>query len=159
MFFGGDKTEDGLDERFADSIKLFEYAYNNFNLTHLKSAGDTVKTVEIKNGTKDTRNLSLNVKDEINVVNNIETDVKSITPTISLNEPLLAPINEGDIVGKITYKIDDVEYSSVLTAGNTVEKKMSLSLILIIIGAVLLVFAGIIMPRNKRKSRKRRYKR
>lgn len=152
-------TDDGLSIRFLDSIELFEYAYNNYTLTKVKEADSIIKTIEIKNGTKETKNLDLHIQDSITVVNNKKIDATTVLPEISLNENLLAPINKGDVVGTIKYTVDDIEYNSNLIAGSSVEEKSNISIYLIIAGTVLLIFATVIMPKKNKKSRKRRYKR
>ena len=110
----------------------------------------------IKNGTKETKNLDLHIQDSITVVNNKKINAAEALPEISLNENLMAPINKGDVVGKIKYNIDGIEYSSNLLAGSAVEEKSNISIFLIISGLILLMFANKIMPKKKKKARRRR---
>lgn len=152
-------TDAGLSYRFLDSIELFDYAYDNYTLTKVKEANSIIKTIEIPNGTKETKNLDLHIKDSITVVNNKSIDATTVLPEITLNENLLAPINKGDTVGKIKYTIDGMEYNSTLIAGSAVEERANISIYLIIAGLVLLIFATCIMPKKKKKSKKRKYRR
>lgn len=152
-------TDTGLSNRFLDSIKLFDYAYNNYTLTKIKDADSIIKTIEIKNGTKETKNLDLHIQDSITVVNNKKINATEALPEISLKENLLAPIQKDDVVGTIKYTIDEIEYTSNLLAGSDVEEKSNISIFLIISGLILLVFAMKISPKKKKKSKKRRMKR
>ena len=152
-------TDSGLNFRFLDSIELFDYAYDNYTLTKIKDADSIIKTVEIKNGTKETKNLDLHIQDSITVINNKNIDATSVLPEISLKENLLAPINKGDIVGTIKYKVEDIEYKSNLIAGSSVEPKANYSIYLIIVGGIMLVLGTVIMPKKNKKNKKRKIKR
>lgn len=69
-------TDSGLNMRFLDSIKLFDYAYDNYTLTKVKDADSIIKTIEIKNGTKETKHLDLHIQDSITVINNKNIDAR-----------------------------------------------------------------------------------
>jgi hypothetical protein len=103
---GGGTTSNGLDSRFVDTKKLFDYAYDNFTLTKLKEKNSIIDTIEIENATKETKNLDLVIQDTITVFNNVNTDANEILPEIKLNENLFAPISQGEIVGSIKYTVD-----------------------------------------------------
>ena len=154
---GGDTTSNGLDSRFVDTKKLFNYAYDNFTLTKLKEKNSIIETIEIENATKETKNLDLLIQDTIIVFNNVNTDANEILPEIKLNENLFAPISKGDIVGSIKYTVDNVEYTSNLIASNNVEAKADLTIYILITGIVLLILGFKILPKKK-KNKKRRKK-
>lgn len=159
VVLGAGSTEDNLSVRYLDSIELFDYAYNNYAMTTIKQENDIIKTIEVKKGTKDTRNLDLLSKDELTVFHNIEIDAKNLEPEVILKENLKAPVKKGDIVGTATYKVDDLEYKTELIAGSDVEKSNTLSIILIVSGLGILIFALIIMPKRngkRHKTKKRR---
>lgn len=147
-------TASGLNERFTDTIKLFNYGYDNFTLTKLKEKNTIVTTTEIKNATKETKDLDLLIEESITVIHNKEIEAESILPEININENLIAPISKGDTVGSIKYTVDNVEYSSKLLASHDVTPKADLSIYIVIAGFVLLIFALLIMPKKKKKSRK-----
>ena len=151
---GGTSTSSGLNARFADTKKIFDYAYNNFTLTKLKEKNSIIETIEIENGSKETKNLDLLIQDTITVFNSIETDTNDILPEIKLNENLMAPIASGDVVGTIKYTVDNVEYTSKLLASTDVFPKPDFS-IYILIGGIILLFLGIgIIPKKKKKKKK-----
>ena len=157
VILDGGTTDEGLSERYLDTIELFDYAYDNFTLTKIKDANNVVKTIEIENASKETKNLDLLIKDSITVINNKETDTNNILPEINLNSELKAPISKGDTVGTIKYIVDDIEYTSDLLAGSDCEEKPDYSSLFLILGISLLVFSILILPKKHRrkKSRKR----
>lgn len=157
VVLNGGTTNEGLNSRYVDSKKLFEYAYDNFTLTKIIEKGSVVKTVEIENATKDTKNLDLVIDETITVINNKSIDMNNVIPEINLNELLEAPIEAGDVIGNIKYKVDDIEYSANLLAKTSVEK-FDYSIYLIIFGIILLIIAFLIMKNSRKKSKKKRRK-
>lgn len=150
-----DTTDTGLNYRFIDSIDLFNYDYDNFEIAVLKEANSKIDEIEIKNATKDTRSLIVNIEETITVFKNKNINNEEIKPEITYKENLSAPIEKGDIIGKIKYNVDGIECETNLTAGSDVEQS-KLSLYLLISGTVLLVFAILIMPKKKRSRRRRK---
>ena len=151
------KTSQGLDARFTDTKKLFEYGYDNYTLTKLHNENDIIENIEIENGSKDTKYLDLLIKDSITVMNSQDTNVSEIEPEITLIDPLLAPITKGDEVGTIKYTVDNIEYTSTLLAGADVEKRPNYELMILGAGIVLLV-VGIKVFRKPSKKRRKRNK-
>ena len=116
--------------------KLFDYGYNNYTIRKLREKNAIASQIEIGNATKETRNLDLLISDDITALvpqDDLETD---FSPEIQIQENLLAPIAQGQIVGKIIYNIDGVEYSSNLIASHSVEKSGFLTKIV----QILLIF-------------------
>ena len=143
-------------DRFSDSIKLLDYAYDNFTLTKVKEKNTVVDTIEIENATKETKMLDLLIDNSITVINNKSIDMNQIIPEIKLREEIVAPIKSGEEIGTIKYKVDDIEYSAKLLAASDVEEKTYYETILII-GGVLLVFAVLLLAsKSKRRKKKRR---
>lgn len=111
---------DSIDARYEDCKNLFNYGFENYSYTTLNSSNEIVKTIEISNGTKETKNLNVAVKDEITILLKSKIDKTSIEPTIEINSDLKAPISENSVVGKISYIIDGKVYSSDLVAYDSV---------------------------------------
>ena len=142
VVLGGDINPDGLDSRFSDSKALFEFGYQNYSIKKIVEKGSIVKQVEIINGTKDTRILSLVVSDDILSLINSSQDISALSPKIEVIDGLSAPILEGSVVGQISYSINGILYKSDLIASHDVETSNELSLIfrISLIGlAVLLI--------------------
>lgn len=155
VVLNGGTTNEGLNSRYVDSKKLFEYAYDNFTLTKIIEKGSVVQTLEIENATKETKHLDLVIDETITVVNNKSIDMNSVIPEITLREVLEAPIAAGETIGTIKYKVDDIEYSAKLLAKTSVEK-VDYSIYLIIAAVFLLFIASTMLKSSKKKKRKRR---
>ena len=56
-------TEDGQSARYLDTINLFEYGYNNFNINDILEEYDMLGVTEIENNVKEENHL-FNIKDE-----------------------------------------------------------------------------------------------
>lgn len=157
VVLGGGATPSGLNARFIDSKTLFNYGYDNYTLTKVKEAKTVVETIEIENGTKETKNLNVLINDSITVINNKSINMNDIIPEIKIDENILAPIEKGQVIGSIKYKVDDIEYSSELIADHAVEEKPDYTiLILIIAGLLLVVIGGRLYRKTTKKSKKRR---
>lgn len=160
-----ESSRDGLEfisvvlngDRFTDSKKMFDYAYDNFTLTKIKEKNTVVDTIEIDNATKETKTLDLLINESITVMNNKNLDFDEIIPEITLNPGLLAPIEKGEEVGVIKYKVDDIEYSAKLLAATDVKEQKYYEMIFLL-GIVLLIGAFVLINRKKRIKRKRRKK-
>ena len=61
-------------------------------------------------------------------------------PQIELQDNLFAPIAQGQVVGKITYTIDGIQYSSNLLASHSVEQSGFITIVVQIILVILILF-------------------
>ncbi len=143
-------------KRFSDSVKLFDYGYDNYTLTKVKEKNQLIETIEVKNATKETMHLDLLVDKEITVINNKSITMDQIIPEINLNENISAPITAGTALGTIKYKVDDIEYSANLIAKNDVIERADYSIFLVIAGIILLLIGFTMLSRRKKTSRKRK---
>lgn len=147
-----------LSAKFVDTKTLFDYGYNNYTIRKLREKNAIASQIEIGNATKETRNLDLLISDDITVLvpqDDLETD---FSPEIQIQENLLAPIAQGQVVGKIIYNIDGVEYSSNLIASHSVEKSGFLTKIvqILLIFLILFFLYKLLFDDSKKKSRHRR---
>lgn len=146
------------DRRYEDTINLFEYGYSNYKTQRIALKGTTAQEITVENATKDTKNLSLLVKDDLTGIVPANLKLSDLNPSIKLNDSIVAPIEEGTVLGKITYNIDNFQYSTDLIASHSVEefdvKTMLWQIALALF--VLLILARLILP--KKKSKKKNYK-
>lgn len=154
VVLNGGTTDSGENARYADSKKLFNYAYDNFTLTKIIEKDSFVQSIEVEKATKETKNLELVIDESITVVNNKEIDMNDVIPEIKLNENIEAPIAAGQKLGTIKYKVDDIEYSANLLAKNEVIR-VNYSIYFIIAGVILL-FISLSILKSKHKRRKRK---
>ncbi len=153
---GAEATEDGKSGRYVDTLNLFEYGFSNYKIQKISSANTTVKEISIENATKDTKNLPVLLKDDIIALTPNSIDLNNLNYNVSLNENIVAPIQEGELLGKITYNIDGITYSSDLIAGHSVEK-FNLNLIIAqIIFAIIVLFILIKLFSSKKKSKNKK---
>ena len=156
VVLGGVRTDDGLSARFVDSKNLFEYGYNNFILKKIRDTGSIAKQIEVPKATKDTKDLDLITTNEIIALINQNNLDKEFEPEIILNDNIEAPITEGDTIGKLTYNIEGIEYTTNLVASHSVKKDNSLFFFiqLILIGIILyLLYKFLFMNNNQRKTK------
>lgn len=129
-----------LSAKFIDTKSLFNYGYNNYTIRKLREKNAIATQIEVGNATKETRNLDLLISDDITSLipqDDLETE---FSPEIQIADNLLAPIAQGQVVGRIVYNIDGIEYASDLVASHSVEKSGFLTSIVQILLIVLILF-------------------
>ena len=142
--------------RFSDSRKLYEYGYSNYSIKNIVNENDLITSVKVSNATKQTEDLNLLSSETIEaLVNNNSTS--EIKPEITLNENISAPIEEGTPLGKVTYNIEGVSYTTNIIAEHSVEKSYFYLYISIGCGIIILIFVIYKLSRKKKK-RTRNYR-
>ena len=155
VVLNGGTTDSGENARYADSKKLFNYAYDNFTLTKIIEKDSLVQSIEVEKATKETKTLDLIIDESITVVNNKSINMNDVIPEIKLIENIEAPIAAGQKLGTIKYKVDDIEYSANLLAKTEVIR-VNYSMYFIIAGFVLLLASFRILNSKSRKKRRKR---
>jgi len=143
------------DTRYLDTINLFEYGFSNYTTKQIATKNTIVKEITIENATKETENLSLLIKDDLTALTPSNLKLSDLNYSVKLNENILAPISEGNVLGKITYTIEGIEYSSDLIANHAVEKfDLKTTLIQIALALfILFILSKILLPKKKSKKR------
>ncbi len=149
-----DSNENGSSYRYDDTKSLLEYGYNNFSQKAIVNLNTVISHVQISNATKETRELDIVTQKSIFdfVPNDITIDESNAK--VQIKEDLKAPINAGDVLGKITYNVNGETYSTDLIANSNVYIQHNYSILFLIIGLALLIASIIIIPK---KSKNRRY--
>lgn len=153
---GAEATSDGRSGRYVDTINLFDYGFANYKIQQIASANTSVNDLVIKDATKDTRNLSLLLKDNISALMPQDLDLSNLNYTVDINDSISAPISKDDILGTITYDINGIKYSSDLIADHNVEKS-TFTLLLIKIVSAIVIFLIIIKLLFFRKKQYKNY--
>jgi len=158
VILGAEQTETGLSERYLDCKTLFDYGFETYTEKKLYDKNSIYKEITVSNATKETKSLNLITEDELTVLIKQENYDKELLPTVELKEDLKAPIMQGDVVGSISYTVEDVTYKTNLLAGSNVEKSSILGILIKIIMIILIlwIFALIIRLTNKKKKRRRK---
>ena len=129
-----------LSAKFVDTKTIFDYGYSNYTIRKLRDLNAIATQIEINNGTKETKNLDVLISSDISVLVSRDDLETEFSPEISINENLSAPISQGQIIGKIVYTIDEIEYSTDLIASHSVKKSNFLILIVQILLIILILF-------------------
>lgn len=157
VVLGAEATPDGRSGRYVSTINLFEYGFNNYCIKQVASANTAIKTLSVENATKDSKDLSLVLKDNISVLASTNTDLSNLDGSIELKENISAPISEGETLGKITYNIYGIDYSSDLVASHNVEP-YEFPVIILQSGAAVLVLIVLLLVVSKKNKKKKKYK-
>ena len=112
----------GSDNRFQDTRRLYMSAYSNYSIHDIIKKDTKLSSVTIQNGTKETKNLDLLASNNIQVLLNNNINTNDLPHKIEIKPNIKAPINTNDIIGKVTYTIDNTEYTCNLIASHDVEK-------------------------------------
>ena len=142
----------GSEDNFGDTRAIYNYAYSTYSIKDIVKENDTVTTISVKNASYNTKNLDLVVSEDIPALVSNSVDINSIEPQISLKEIIEAPIEKGSVLGRVTYSVEGVNYTTDLIAFSNVEKtRLPIYIFMgIIILVILLIVLITIIIRNKR---------
>lgn len=151
VVLGANKMTSDENDRAHDCITLFNYAIENYNEKIISNPETIIKQIEIElsNNTKKTLDIVVEKEIKAKTVQNIST----IEPEITINENLQAPILKGFIVGKISYTIDNITYTSNLIAGNNILDSEILPQVFSSLLFILLLLIFITILKSKKKNK------
>lgn len=113
----------GSDNRFLDTINVYDYIFSNYKIENIYNENDIITSITVKNATNDTKNLNLLISEDLPVLVNTSNDfLTDATQVVVTDDEITAPIREGQVLGKVTYNLNGVSYTSDLIAANDVEK-------------------------------------
>lgn len=139
-------------DRFGDTKKLFNYGYSNFSLKNIVNEDDIITSTNVKNAKKNSQNLDLKVTENVPVLANNNDNLENIKPKIEINNNIEAPIEEGQNLGKVSYTVNGVTYSTNLVASQNVEKSEVLTYLFYSFGIIILILLTYrIFASNKHK--------
>ena len=145
----GGETIDNTPTRYSETKTLYEYGYDNFSVRKIVDSNDFVEQIKVENGSLSTRDLYLLANTSISALLPNSESKDSIETVINLNDNIKAPINQGDILGTVSYKIDGKEYKTELIASHSY---LLYYMIEVFIGIVLVLIVYLIFL-NKRKNK------
>lgn len=150
-------------EMFSDIHKLFNYGFENFDKVTLATKNEFIQNFQVKNGKLPI--VPGIIKDDFSYFLPKDYSDK-VTQKIEVDEELKAPIEEGEIIGKVNYYLDGELLGSVDIVSTTSVERDSASAILEFIkdnwyiGAFLLISViGTLGYIKQRKRRKKKYRR
>ena len=113
--------------RFAEAQKLLDYGFSNFEFKKIAKQGDVIRQIPVDKGTADSVNAIL--EQDSGMLLSKGQD-KEISQSIDLVDHITAPVQQGEVLGKITYTLDGKEIASVnIIAETTVEKNSTFHMI------------------------------
>lgn len=104
--------------RFSDAAKLLDYGFANYKTEKLTIPGDALAPLEVKGGMEPFVNIECKVKESVILP---KSNSFSLESEVSLKTDLEAPVENGEVVGKLTYTFDGAtvdEYDIVTTSSS-----------------------------------------
>lgn len=128
------------DNKFKDCVTLFDYGFSNYSYKTISKKNDVYKVVSPRNASGDNKDLNILFEDDVNVLVKKSDYDTSFMPEVSLDN-IRAPINKGDVIGKISYSVYGINYTTNLIAGQDIEA----SSVFIIVGKIVAIIILLII--------------
>lgn len=108
------------EKRFSEAKKLLDYGFSNYSYNKTSTAGDFLQTAEVQKGT--TNSVSLVYESDSGaLIKNSESG--DVTSEVHLNENICAPIATGDVLGNVSFYLNEEQIATVnLVASENVDK-------------------------------------
>lgn len=148
----GGSVRGEVNDRFADSVKLYNFAYSNYSVQTLVDEDQVFDTVTVAKATEKTAELDLIANTEVTSLVPNTFDRDNLEPEIKINENIEAPVKEGDVLGTAVIKADGMNYTVDLVASHDVHKPMYkvINAVIVAAAAVVLVVIIALIKRKKR---------
>ena len=106
--------------RFSEATKLLDYGFANYSCKSFGKKGDVVTSARINKGL--TSEIDLVLENDANVLIKKGND-SNVEQVLTINENIQAPINKGDILGKVNYTLNNEVLLEInLIASSSVQK-------------------------------------
>ena len=153
VVLGGGTNSKGLSERFYDTKQLYEFTYKNYALKEIVNKEQTITNIKVKHATQETESLDIKTENTISTIIPNDIDVKNIRQEIILDKDISAPIEQNQVLGKVTFYADGLNYTTNLIASHSVEKLpyWLYNTIVIVVALIILM----ILKRKLKRSRRR----
>lgn len=125
-------------KKFLSAKAMFEYVFKNYENKQVATKNEKYENIKINNGTKETRDLDVLYKENVNILKETDSN-KKIEKSIEYTN-IKAPIQKGTVVGKITYKYDGITYTTELIASSDVEESKVLSNLVKLLFVTLIIY-------------------
>lgn len=107
-------------ERFSSAKKLLDYGFSNYQYKKFSNEGDALTEVQIGKGTENS--IELKYGTTTGKVIQKKNDI-NVEQEVSIRQNIQAPINEGEILGEVVFKIDgEIVGNTSLVSSRSVEK-------------------------------------
>jgi serine-type D-Ala-D-Ala carboxypeptidase (penicillin-binding protein 5/6) len=106
--------------RFAESRKLLDYGFANFETTLVNNKGDEVQTVEVKKGLQS--NVNAIYKDDVKLLLK-KGEKGKIERVVNIDSNIVAPVKSGQKIGEVVYIMTGNQIGKAdLVASNDVQR-------------------------------------
>lgn len=114
----GATEAEGSDRREAEAAKLLTYGFNQFDTVQIASAGEQVATLPVYKGAEREATVVLASDLWLTIPTGQGSAVQRVpanddTEAAGLPEHLVAPLAEGEVVGKVAFELDDKRLATV----------------------------------------------
>lgn len=140
-------------KKFLDAKKMMDYVYKNYEIKNLAKANEECETIKISNATKETKNLKVLYKDNINILESKEIELNTLEKQVNYKIQN-APIKKGDIIGTVKYNYEGIDYETELIADSDVEVSNTFRNILYGLFLILIIYIIYNYKKNNTKGRK-----
>lgn len=96
--------------RFSNAKKLLDYGFNNYQYKKLGNKGDIVKHILVEKGVQNSVEASF--ENDAGVLIKKGTE-KNITQEINILDKITAPVETGQIVGEVIFKLENQELAKI----------------------------------------------
>lgn len=146
--------------KFNDCKALFDYGFSNYTIKTLCTENEVFKVIKPSNSSKESNRLNVLYETSLSAFLKKSDLNLEFSPEVELDEKMKAPITKGSVIGKVTYTIDGINYTTNLIAGQDIESN-SVFMILLKIGFIilLLIIFSKLLPRKKKKAKRVKKKR
>ena len=80
---------------------MYEYGFSHFSKQTVLKAGNIATQIEVSNATKETKHLDLLIEEDVSALLSNDISLETLSPEITIQENVSAPIMEGDVLGTI----------------------------------------------------------
>ena len=91
-------------QRFKEMQNLLEYGFSEYTTINTQIPENMIESVKVQNGMINEVGVTASIDSEILVPKSKQNSIKN---EIKMNEEIIAPIKEGDVLGKILYTLEN----------------------------------------------------
>ncbi len=155
---------------FSETIRLFEWGFENFESQELIAEGETVEQIEVRLSTEEDQ-LVLVTADSVSGTVPTDIDLADVERTIDVPDSVDAPITAGQKIGtmRVSYNgvdygsvdlvaLSDVSRSDVLYYADMIENFFQSNLfkvLVVVIIVLFIVYFSLIIFRSRRRKKRR----
>ena len=153
----GGKIHDGVNDRFQDTRRLFDYVLSHYAKQTLAAGGDVAATLNVGHATNRSAALDALVAADVTAILPDTLDKSQVDVRLALYKEIDAPVAQGQVLGEITYRADGLVYTTTLVAAQDVARAPYWLYNLAVVGVVIAtaVLAFVAMTRARKRYRKK----